>query len=106
MNKEKLSGVFVRIVKMGFHENHVKTFLFHFNTNKQKIRGFQGCRFLELYQDKKDPTIFFTYSYWDSEAHLERYRQSELFRSVWSKTKPLFNRPPEAWSVDKIESLE
>jgi len=36
---------------------------------------------------------------------LEAYRQSELFKNVWSKTKPLFNDKPQAWSVDKIVSL-
>jgi hypothetical protein len=37
---------------------------------------------------------------------LETYRHSELFKEVWSKTKPLFNAKPEAWSVDKVASLE
>lgn len=96
----------VRIVKMGFDEAHIETFLTHFNENKTKIRSFEGCQFLELYRDKTDLTIFFTYSYWESEAHLEAYRNSDLFKSVWAKTKPLFNRPAEAWSVDKLESLE
>ena len=91
---------------MGFHDTHIETFLAHFNANKHKIRGFEGCQFLELYRDKTNPTLFFTYSYWRSEKHLEAYRHSELFKSVWAKTKPLFNRPPEAWSVDTLESLE
>jgi quinol monooxygenase YgiN len=91
---------------MGFDEAHIGTFLMYFNENKTKIRSFEGCQFLELYQDKTDLTIFFTYSHWESEAHLEAYRHSDLFKSVWTKTKPLFNKPPEAWSVDKLESLE
>lgn len=99
-------NTFVRIVKMGFHEDHIETFLLNFNANKTKIRGFEGCQFLELYRDKINPTIFFTYSYWTSEDHLESYRHSDLFKRVWAKTKPLFNRNPEAWSVDKLESLE
>ena len=61
---------------------------------------------LELYRDKNDPTIFFTYSNWESEQHLENYRQSDIFKHVWAKTKPLFNRLPEAWSVDSIDRLE
>ena len=95
----------VRIVKMGFHENNVEDFLNNYNANKLKIRNFKGCEFLELYRDKSNPNVFFTYSYWESEADLERYRQSDLFKNVWAKTKPLFNVKPEAWSVDKIESL-
>ncbi len=97
--------MFVRIVKMSFSEKHIEDFLVNFEENKSKIRNFKGCRLLELYQDKTNPNIFFTYSYWESENDLEFYRQSELFKSVWSKTKLLFNEKPEAWSVDKIETL-
>jgi len=81
-------------------------FLQNFEATKTRIRAFKGCNFLELYRDKKDPSIFFTYSFWDSEEALETYRQSELFNTVWSKVKPLFSIRPEAWSVDKMETLE
>lgn len=97
--------MFVRIVKLSIAKEHIKEFLSNFENNKTKIRHFEGCQFLELYQDKTNTNVFFTYSYWDSETDLERYRQSELFKNVWSKTKPLFNDKPQAWSVDKIVSL-
>ncbi|WP_298494799.1 antibiotic biosynthesis monooxygenase family protein [uncultured Algibacter sp.] len=96
----------VRIVKMGFYKQNIEIFLENFNTNKSKIRAFEGCSFLELYRDKNNPNIFFTYSYWESENTLENYRKSELFNTVWSKVKPLFSIKPEAWSVDKLETLE
>lgn len=96
----------VRIVKMSFEIDHIEKFLSIFEDSKAKIRGFEGCEFLELYRDKNNPSIFFTYSYWTSEDALEHYRHSELFKGVWSKTKVLFNAKPEAWSVDKLESLE
>ena len=98
--------MFVRIVKMGFSEEHIETFIKNFDANKTKIRGFKGCQFLELYRDKNNSNIFFTYSYWDTESDLEAYRKSDLFKNVWSKTKPLFNAKPEAWSVDKVASLK
>ncbi|MEY8849193.1 putative quinol monooxygenase [Psychroserpens sp. XS_ASV72] len=97
--------MFVRIVKMSFEPSHIDTFLANFESNKHKIRAFEGCEFLELYRDKYNTNTFFTYSYWNTENDLERYRQSNLFKQVWSKTKPLFNAKPEAWSVDKIVSL-
>jgi heme-degrading monooxygenase HmoA len=104
--KSKIIKMFVRIVKMSFHEDRISDFLENFETVKDKIRKANGNRFLELYQDKNDKCIFFTYSYWETEADLENYRQSELFNSVWSFTKQLFNAKPEAWSVDKLVSLE
>ncbi len=97
--------MFIRIVKMGFHEENVATFLAIFESKKQKIRSNNGCQLLELYRDKNDPTIFFTYSYWETEQDLENYRTSHLFKDVWAKTKALFNTKPEAWSVDKMVSL-
>lgn len=98
--------MFVRIVKMSFHEEKVADFLANFDEVKHHIRNFPGNRFLELYRDKDNPSVFFTYSYWEDEADLERYRQSELFNEVWDFTKKLFNDKPQAWSVDKLVTLE
>ncbi|TBN03001.1 antibiotic biosynthesis monooxygenase [Hyunsoonleella flava] len=96
----------VRIVKMSFEAQSIDKFLNIFEQNKAHIRNFEGCEFLELYRDKNQNNIFFTYSYWASESDLENYRHSELFKTVWSETKVLFNAKPEAWSVDKLESLK
>lgn len=97
--------MFIRIVKMSFHEDKIPVFLEHFHTVKEHIRNFPGNNFLEVYQDKNNPSIFFTYSIWNDEGDLEKYRQSELFNDVWTFTKALFNSKPEAWSVDKLVSL-
>lgn len=98
--------MFVRIVKMSFAEENIPAFLDNFELIKDKIRNAAGNRLLELYQDKTDKCIFFTYSYWETEKDLENYRKSELFNEVWAFTKKLFNAKPEAWSVDKVVSLQ
>ena len=98
--------MFVRIVKMSFHQENIPMFLENFDSIKEKIRGSEGNRFLELYQDKNNPCIFFTYSYWETEKDLENYRRSALFDDVWTFTKKLFNDKPEAWSVDKVFSIQ
>jgi quinol monooxygenase YgiN len=97
--------MFVRIVKMSFEPQHIDLFLKNFEANKLHIRAFDGCQLLELYRDKNNSNVFFTYSYWETEHHLEAYRNSNLFKNVWAVTKPLFNKKAEAWSVDKIETL-
>lgn len=97
--------MFVRIVKMSFHQENIPAFLANFELMKEKIRNAPGNRFLELYQDKNNKDIFFTYSYWETEQDLENYRQSELFYNVWAFTKKLFNNKPEAWSLDKLVTL-
>ena len=95
----------IRIVKMSFKENNTPLFLANFNKNKSKIRNFSGCRLLELYRDTDNPNIFFSYSYWDNEACLQDYRNSDFFKKVWNTTKVLFKEKPEAWSVQKMDSL-
>lgn len=95
----------IRIVKMSFHLENIPAFLENFDLMKEKIRNAPGNRFLELYRDKNNPEVFFTYSFWEEESDLENYRNSELFYDVWQFTKKLFNDKPEAWSVDKLVSL-
>lgn len=95
----------IRIVKMSFNDSNIETFLENYNNNKKEIRNVEGCRLLELYRDRNNPATFFTYSHWDTEANLEVYRNSDLFKTVWAKTKSLFKNKPLAWSVDKLDSL-
>ena len=90
---------------MSFHEENIPKFMENFNLIKEKIRNSPGNRYLELYQDKNNPCIFFTYSFWETEEDLENYRKSALFDDVWTFTKKLFNDKPEAWSVNKLVSL-
>lgn len=98
--------MFIRIVKMSFEASKIDSFLEIFDRNKEEIRHFKGCQFLEIYRDKNNTSIFFSYSYWESELDLENYKNSELFKTVWAETKTMFNAKPEAWSVDRIESLK
>lgn len=91
----------IRIVKMTFRPEETTAFQALFETRKHLIRGFAGCLHLELWQDAQSPEIFFTYSHWESEEHLNKYRFSELFKDVWSQTKALFAAKPEAWSVNR-----
>ncbi len=91
---------------MSFHKENIPAFMENFELMKNHIRNAPGNRFLELYQDKKNPCILFTYSYWETESDLENYRNSALFDEVWTFTKKLFNDKPEAWSVYKLVTLE
>jgi (4S)-4-hydroxy-5-phosphonooxypentane-2,3-dione isomerase len=91
-----------RIVKMTFNPEKIPVFLALFEKNKNFIRGFEGCTHLELLNDKNDQNIFFTYSKWQDESFLEKYRQSDLFNSVWKQTKILFSEKAEAWTVSSL----
>ena len=95
----------VRIVKLTFQKENIPAFLAIFEKSKHRIRSSKGCSFVELYQDQTNECIFFTYSYWNDLSDLEHYRNSSFFKSVWGKTKILFSDKPEAWSLNKLQSL-
>jgi len=95
----------IRVVRMTFRPEEVPAFLKNFEAHKIFIRNFPGCRHLELWQDENQKNIFVTYSHWESEAALNQYRDSQLFKSVWSFTKTLFSEKPQAWSTKKIQEV-
>ena len=92
-----------RIVKMSFELEKVEKFKSIYELNWHKIKGFEGCLHVELLQDRSSPSIFFTYSNWESENHLNIYRDSIVFKTVWASTKVLFNQKPEAWTLNVLE---
>lgn len=81
-------------------------FLDIFEGVKNQIRSRAGCMGLELLQSKNEgKTILWTISMWQSEAHLEAYRTSDLFQKTWSAVKPLFSGKARAWTLNPIETL-
>ena len=87
---------------MNFKSDKVTDFFKIFDASKQYIRNMEGCTHLELLNDISSPTIFFTYSHWETENDLNNYRNSEFFEGVWGKTKILFATKAEAWSVKSL----
>lgn len=92
----------VRIVRLVFAPEHCEAFLQIFAEAKANISAFPGCAGVELLRDIKHPEVMVTYSLWLSVDDLENYRQSELFRLTWARTKVLFSEKPEAWSLERI----
>lgn len=92
----------VRIVNMKFRTDEVEAFKAYFNEIHPKIRNFEGCSHLELWQDANDADRFFTYSHWEDESYLENYRNSELFKAFWSVAKSKFAEKAQAWSHHRI----
>ena len=94
-----------RVVKLIFKEEEIENFENLFQERKEKIRAFEGCMHLELWQNKNNPKEFFTYSFWESEAHLNQYRHSDYFEETWTITKAMFDGKPMAWTVNGLEYL-
>jgi len=89
----------VRIVRLTFQDELTAQFEALFEERKERIRAFEGCTHLELWQDVKEPNVYCTYSHWADESYLDKYRFSEFFKETWGLTKALFKEKPQAWSV-------
>ncbi len=94
----------LRIVKMSFPEDKLQEFIEIFNEAAPRIRQSKGCIELSLLKEDRDPSILATLSKWNSLEDLEVYRQSDLFKTTWARTKVLFNAKPEAWSFVEIKN--
>ncbi len=92
----------IRVVKLSFKPEHINDFKLFFEGRKERIKSFRGCTYLELWQDHNDSGIFYTYSIWNDQKHLEEYRISELFQDTWAIVKPWFSQKPMAFSADKM----
>jgi quinol monooxygenase YgiN len=94
-----------RIVKLTFSPENISAFIAIFNASKNQIRNFEGCKHLALYHDIDKANVYFTYSIWEGPEYLDKYRNSELFKSTWAQTKVLFADKPEAWSIENDYTL-
>lgn len=92
----------IRIVRMTFREDKVEDFIKLFEATKHRIRHFEGCQHLDLLQDYNQSNIYSTYSIWENEEALNKYRDSALFGEVWKSTKALFAAKAVAFSSRKF----
>lgn len=86
---------------MTFKEEEIETFRNIFLSKKSLITDMPGCHSAVLWQDLQNPCVFMTYSIWDDASCLENYRNSDLFKDVWKRTKPLFSAQAQAWSLEE-----
>lgn len=86
---------------MTFQPEKVDDFLKLFEEVGPKIRQVEGCESVKLLRETDGSNVLFTYSVWQGDAFLQAYRQSDLFKETWAKTKVLFSEKPEAWSTLK-----
>jgi len=95
-----------RFVKMTFRPEELDQFLTVFEQAKHSIAAFPGCLGLQLIQEIDSKNVLYTHSQWADLTDLEAYRNSELFKSTWAKTKVLFAGKPLAWSTLVLDNVK
>lgn len=75
---------------------------------KQTLKDYQkalkeqkGCMHLDMFSDKKEKDIFYSYTIWDNDTNLKKYRKSALYKELSGKILPLCDKEPKAWTVDE-----
>jgi heme-degrading monooxygenase HmoA len=76
-----------------------EAFIALFDKYKAQIAGAEGCLGVKMLRGDEH---FFTYSHWESEAYLNAYRHSTVFKEVWPQTKALFSGKPKAWTCEEL----
>ncbi len=93
-----MDDTLVRLVTMTFRHETIPDFLDLFDGVSGQIRSQPGCKRLRLLRSLSDERVFTTYSVWDSEEDLNRYRSSPLFEATWERTRSWFEDRPVAVS--------
>jgi len=88
----------VRIVQLHIQEAHINLFLNLYAAHQKAISTNEGCISLELLQQEGQADQVATLSHWKSEEYLNKYRNSEFFKTLWKQVKPLFASPAKAFS--------
>ena len=88
----------VRIVQLEIRPEFTEKFLSLYSSHQNQIRGREGCISLQLLQSDADPNSLATLSHWTGDDALNKYRNSDFFRKLWSEVKPLFAEKAKAFS--------
>ncbi len=93
----------IRLVRLTFKHDFIESFLELYKSHHDLLVKQAGFHSVILINDLDQPNVFLTLSLWRSKDHLERYRQSEVFSSTWSKIKPWFANPPVVQNLRQID---
>ncbi|WP_236978647.1 antibiotic biosynthesis monooxygenase [Membranihabitans maritimus] len=92
----------IRIVNLYFHGEYSSTFVDKFEEYKPKLLEHEGCLGVKLYNECNAVGDFVTISTWSNQKYLDIYRESQLFRTMWSSIKPYFRKEAKAISTIEI----
>ena len=96
-----------RLVRLEFTPGGADKFLTEILPHQKHFtRNFKGCTHLEVWRAIYEPDIVYSFSIWNSEEVLNLYRNSDKFKSFWSKAKTLFSQPAQAVSLQQVEVVD
>ncbi|OFX61669.1 MAG: hypothetical protein A2046_04560 [Bacteroidetes bacterium GWA2_30_7] len=91
----------VRIVKMQVNESNKVLFKQTLKDYQPLLKKQKGCMQIDMLNDKKIKDIYYSYTIWDNEENLKKYKNSDFYKELSSKVLPLCEKEPQAWTVDE-----
>lgn len=77
-------------------------FVKYMNSIKNEFTNIEGCKQLEVLQDKYNNDIYFIYTIWKNDRFLNKFRKSKFNKEFWNKVNEMSISAPQVWSVENI----
>lgn len=90
-----------RIIRLTLKISH-EEFTEYINKAKDEFDKFEGCEQIEILKDKIGNNVYFIYTIWKSNKHLNKFRKSEFNKKFWNTIVDLSQNRPQVWSVENI----
>ncbi|MCK5822505.1 MAG: antibiotic biosynthesis monooxygenase [Bacteroidales bacterium] len=91
-----------RIIKFKIDTVNTDEFKQFFTLRKNDFSKIEGCKNMEILNDKEDKDVYFMYTIWETEFKLNKYRKSELNKTLWTKLNVWSVKEPQAWTVENV----
>jgi quinol monooxygenase YgiN len=69
---------------------------------RKDFSSIKGCKNIEILNDKEDKDVYFMYTIWETESMLNKYRKSELNKTLWTNLNQWSVKEPQAWTVENV----
>lgn len=71
-------------------------------TLNNEIRCVDGCKHLEVLNDKADNLTIFSMAIWESEKAIDKYKKTDLYKTVWKQLNEYIAGEPHIWTVENF----
>jgi hypothetical protein len=92
----------LRVVKMVVDQNKIDIFNNFMSNLSTEKEGMDGCVHHDFFSNKQFRNVFYSYTIWESEKYLNKYRKSMLFKEVTTTLRSLCLSEPAAWTVENV----
>lgn len=87
---------------MTVKEQYIDSFRKRVPVISNEVRRVSGCMHNDIFRDRNNDNIFYSYTIWSSEEDIERYLKSMYYKEIWGDIWDYFKKEPMAWKIDNM----